>query len=86
MVDGPEWHKHLEKSGLSEVDLEELREALDRTLSRSPESNSKLNDAPITIYAASFTPRNLGRYLVFYRIEGHMVILEWFNRDYSQDF
>lgn len=84
--DGLEWHKYLEASGLSEIDLEELRESLDMTLSRSPETNEMLHSGPITVYVESFTPRSLKPYLVLYRIEGYTVILEELHRDYSQDF
>lgn len=84
--DGDEWQASLEETGLPEEDLETLREALDRVLSRNPEAGEKLYESVITVYVESFTPRNLKPYLVFYRIEGSTVILEYLKQDYSQDF
>jgi hypothetical protein len=84
--DGIGWAKSLAKHKLSEVDLEDLRESLDWTLSRKPYANPKWDGGVITLYFESFKATGNNFYLVFYRIEGSTVVLEEIERDYSRDF
>lgn len=84
--EGVGWTESLARHELSEVDLEDLRESLDWTLSRKPYANPKHDSGAITLYFESFKATGNNFYLVFYRIKGVAVVLEEIVRDYSRDF
>lgn len=84
--EGTGWASSLAQHEFSEIDLEDLRESLDWTLSRKPYANPKHDGGVITLYFESFKATGNNFYLVFYRIEGVTVVLEEIARDLSRDF
>ena len=82
VTEGENFETTLKDLRLKSREEEELREALDWKLSRSPESGEKVG----TLFYESYLLRP-GKYLLIaYRVESEMVILEEVHKDLSQDF
>jgi hypothetical protein len=86
IVEGPDYQRTLEELDLTDIEIEEMREAVDWKLSRNPESGERVHTETITIFYESYLLRPSYYLLIAYRIEGEKVVLLEVHRDSSQEF